>query len=96
MDTDQIIIDGRSKLITVGTRVHVGFPGEDNAVATVYEITDMDADYDDDAQRPVMYPPKVKYRFDDGAEDEAATAYVPVMTNPAQMYFACEDVEVVS
>lgn len=98
---DQFVMDGNQKLISVGTRLSIMVPDKIGTwkaryvTATVYEITDVDSDYDDDTQRAVMYPPKVKYRFDDGEVDEASTSYIPVMTNPVQMWFVCEDVEVI-
>jgi hypothetical protein len=90
---DQIVMDGNSQRISVGTVIETL---DDHVRATVYEITDVDSDYDDELERPVMYPPKVKFQYNNGEKHEASTSYVPVMTNPGVMFFACEDVKVIS
>lgn len=46
-----------------------------NDVGTVTEISDSDADYDDDLERGVTYPPKVFVTFDNGSKDEFPTSY---------------------
>jgi len=70
------IRDELGNLIVVGSRCVYGLPEPDeisDSLCTVVEITESDADYDDELGRAVMYGPYVKIRFDSG-EEERLTA----------------------
>jgi hypothetical protein len=92
---DQTVVDFKGTEVVVGSKVKWG---ADDILATVYEITDMDADYDDELQRGVMYPPKIKLRFDDdGTEEVGGTFYSGIPSPDDQdLHFTCDDLEVIS
>lgn len=62
-----IVIDSEGAQIQVGDLVRVEYDAI--RTGTITEITEPDADYDDDAGRAVMYPPTVTVQFGD-AEDK--------------------------
>src|SRR5262245_23785089 len=72
------IRDELGNKIEVGSRVVYGIPTPEelsNCLCTVYEITEVDADYDDELGRAVAYGPCVKIRFDTGEEDQIQASF---------------------
>jgi len=93
MSDEQTVVDFKGTAIVVGSHVKWG---EEPIPAVVYEITDMDADYDDELQRGVMYPPKVKVRFEDGMTEEITTYYSGIPSpDDGDLHFTCDDLEVI-
>lgn len=91
------ILDCKGTPLAVGQRVIED--GEE--VGTIIELTESDADYDDNLGRAVQYGPYVHVRFDpcddypDGVDDRFLCSYEgdPYYTDPS---FRCDDVEVVA
>lgn len=71
MTEEQKVTDWNGVEIKVGTHVRFG----DNHLGKVTKITDADADYDDELERAVEYPPRITVQFDDGEGDEIVTTY---------------------
>jgi len=74
------ILDPLGNELVVGSRVVYGCPDphERNTpryLATVYEITDPDGDYDDELGRGVAINPYVLVRWDDGETDRLGTSF---------------------
>lgn len=94
--TPEAIVDCKGHPVKVGARV-LGEDGLENG--TVIEVTESDADYDDNVGRAVQYGPFVHVRFDPceehpaGVEDRFLCEYAgdPGFYDPL---FRCDDVEV--
>lgn len=103
--SDQKVVDGNGTEISVGTRVMFGdpLPTDDRKdyLATVTEIGEHDVDYDDDLGRARLFPPMVKWRFDNGDEDGTSTYDVTPISwadypdGPDVRVFSADDLEVV-
>lgn len=94
------------RVIEVGTRVLFGAPTtpEERVAYTgvVTDITDPDADYDDELGRAVEYCPRVTVKFDDGSTEIATSYNVTRMTwahypdGPDAVTYQADDLEVVA
>jgi len=74
MSTVERVLDVDGRLYFVGARVHIdGEHPIDEAIGTVYEITDADGDVDEEG-RPYGIPPRVRVRFDDDTEEDFAAS----------------------
>jgi len=94
----QKIIDHAERTVAVGVRVRV-----DGKIGTVRGISDYDVDYSDEAQRAVMFPPKITVAFDRQPLQEIAETFdVTKVTwadypdGPSVYTFMAEGLEVVS
>ena len=96
------ITDWREQPIRLFDRVLYGEPlrGEfQRAVCTVVAISDPDADYDDELQRGVEYPPRVTVVFSSGERDEVSTFNVTRPTwadypdGPDEWTYQADDLE---
>jgi hypothetical protein len=67
------VTDEQGRAVTPGTRVRYYDHELDHGVGTVTGITDWDADYDDNLERPVTYPPRVVVRWDGDTAEESFT-----------------------
>ena len=97
-----IILDGNGKELRVGSKVKIpGLPEKDipDEFGTITKITDPDADYDDDLERGVYYPPKVTVVFDsDDIEDTfgcVTPRYSWYPEDITEIEHICEDVELI-
>ncbi len=102
---DWRVIDHKGDEIVVGSRVMFGDPAEgeqDSYTGIVTDITEPDADYDDELQRGVQYPPKVTLRYGDGDEEVVTSYDVTRITwgdypdGPIMQTFQADDLEVVT
>lgn len=87
-------VDSKGNAITVGAKVRVGIPGDDE-VAEVIQITDSDGDVDDEG-RGVFYPPRIVVKLANGETDNFITH--STATGPWDLDdspFQCDDVEVI-
>lgn len=100
----QKVTDWKGREIKVGMTVIYGCPPpgqESDFRVEVMEITDFDADYNDELGRPEMYPPRVRVHFNDGTEDTVSTynntpyGWNDYPDGPSQLIFAADDLEVI-
>jgi hypothetical protein len=111
-EPDFRVIDCNGVEVKVGTRVVYGDCGETFCarhmsgdkecpqVGTVESISEPDADYDDDLERGVVYPPRLIVRFPDGEWEEASSHNIDRFTwsgypdGPAVSTWLADDIEV--
>lgn len=94
--------DINGQKIAVGNRVLFGDPRPDERdlhTGEVTEITEPDADYDDELGRGVQITPRVVVRFPDGSEERTRTINMTEVTwadypdGPAHEIFEAEEIE---
>jgi hypothetical protein len=95
----EYVEDTHGREIKVGSRVVAySYNAErdkmEDYFGVVTEITDGDADYDDDAGRGVYYPPQIKVKFDSGEEDSFACQH-EYGGPDREIEHTCEDIDVV-